>query len=92
MTGFAISPGFYFHETSHMQGFEKIKPSRKFPNSQKVLMYNQCSAQRRKMHILCEDVIENFALGTILLFRSTSFVMPKGDPKSKFFLSIIDFL
>ena len=26
---FVISRGFYFHETSHMQTFVKIKPSRK---------------------------------------------------------------
>ena len=33
---FAISRGFYFHETSHMHmwSFAKIKPSRKFPNLQ----------------------------------------------------------
>ena len=31
---FAISRGFYFHETSHMQSFAKIKSSRKFPNLQ----------------------------------------------------------
>ena len=31
---FAISRGFYFHETSHMRSFAKIKPSRKFPNLQ----------------------------------------------------------
>ena len=29
---FGISRGFYFHETSHMQSFVKIKPLRKFPN------------------------------------------------------------
>ena len=29
-----ISGGLYFHETSHMQSFAKIKPSRKFPNLQ----------------------------------------------------------
>ena len=28
----AISRGFYFHETSHIRSFAKIKPSRKFPN------------------------------------------------------------
>ena len=27
---FAISPGFYFHETSHPATFRKIKPSRNF--------------------------------------------------------------
>ena len=26
--------GFHFHETSHMQSFAKIEPSRKFPNLQ----------------------------------------------------------
>ena len=31
---FAISRGFYFHETSHMRSFGKIKSSRKFPNLQ----------------------------------------------------------
>ena len=31
---FAISRGFYFHETSHLQSFMKIKSSRKFPNLQ----------------------------------------------------------
>ena len=31
---FAISVGFYFHETLHMQSFTKIKPSQKFPNLQ----------------------------------------------------------
>ena len=31
---FAISHGFYFHETSHMRSFVKIKSSRKFPNLQ----------------------------------------------------------
>ena len=31
---FAISRGFYFHETSHMRSFEKINSSRKFPNLQ----------------------------------------------------------
>ena len=30
--GFAISRGFHFRETSHMQSFAKIKPSRKFPH------------------------------------------------------------
>ena len=29
---FAFSQGFYFHETSLMQSFAKIKPSRKFSN------------------------------------------------------------
>ena len=29
-----ISQGFYFHETSHMRSFAKIKPSQKFPNLQ----------------------------------------------------------
>ena len=33
---FAISRGFYFHETSHMRSFAKIKSSRKFPNLQYV--------------------------------------------------------
>ena len=28
---FAISRGFYFHETSHMRSFAKMKSSRKFP-------------------------------------------------------------
>ena len=31
---FAISQGFYFHETLHMQSFAKIKSSREFPNLQ----------------------------------------------------------
>ena len=31
---FAISRGFYFHETSHMRSFAKIKPSGKQPNLQ----------------------------------------------------------
>ena len=31
---FAISREFYFHETSHMRNFLKIKSSRKFPNLQ----------------------------------------------------------
>ena len=29
---FGLSRGLYFHETSHMRSFAKIKPSRKFPN------------------------------------------------------------
>ena len=33
---FGISREFYFHETSHMQSFMKIKPLRKFPNLQYV--------------------------------------------------------
>ena len=33
-----ISPGFYFHETSHMRSFAKIKPSRKFTNLQYLLL------------------------------------------------------
>ena len=33
--------GFYFHETSHMRSFAKIKPSRKFTNLQYVYGY-QC--------------------------------------------------
>ena len=31
---FAILQGFYFHETSHMRSFAKIKSSQKFPNLQ----------------------------------------------------------
>ena len=30
----SISLGFYFHETSHMRSFAKIRPSREFPNLQ----------------------------------------------------------
>ena len=37
-----FSRGFYFHETSHMRSFAKIKSSRKFPNLQYV---NPCSAE-----------------------------------------------
>ena len=37
----AISRGFYFHETSHMQSFAKIKPSHKFPNLQHAISFNQ---------------------------------------------------
>ena len=33
-TDFVNSGCFYFHETSHMRSFEKIKPSRKFSNLQ----------------------------------------------------------
>ena len=35
------------------------------------------------MDYLCEDVIEQFALGIIVLHSSASFVMPKGDPQSR---------
>ena len=31
---FGLSRGFYFHETSHMRSFAKIKPLQKFPNLQ----------------------------------------------------------
>ena len=34
-----ISRGFYFHETSHMRSFAKIKPSRKFLNLQYIYIY-----------------------------------------------------
>ena len=33
-SGFAISRGIYFHETSYMRSFANIKPSRKFPKLQ----------------------------------------------------------
>ena len=48
----AILWGFYFHETSHVRSFEKIKPSRKFPNFQydKQLL-DLSSYIRRKTYI-----------------------------------------
>ena len=35
-----ISRGFYFHKTSHMRSFAKIKPSLKFPNLQYNFLQN----------------------------------------------------
>ena len=43
---FAILRGFYFHETSHMRSFGKIKPSRKFPNLQYSFLNNNDNLQR----------------------------------------------
>ena len=48
---FAISRGFYFHETSHMRSFAKIKPSQKFPN------YQYWSQQLLLCHVELIDVL-----------------------------------
>ena len=41
---FDISRGFYFHETSHMRSFAKIKSSRKFPNLQDIRVASKLAA------------------------------------------------
>ena len=52
---FAISRGFYFHETSHMRSFAKIKSSRKFPNLQYMSHDTRFPTMVRpaKLQIMC---------------------------------------
>ena len=50
-----ISRGFYFHDTSHMRSFAKIKPSRKFPNLQNTCGLNRSFACKWVLFVLANS-------------------------------------
>ena len=63
---FAISQGFYFHETSHREVSRKIKSSGKFPNLQYALICCNDGSEQT-VHSISSDFHSLEILNTIFI-------------------------